>query len=235
MDELDPSSSKITWEYYYKGKKLDFKSNPYQELYEKDKESFEELRDKREEECKKIDKNYMKSFSQRFFIDGIPFNGNTCTGSTENYRVRNFIDGYIEGDYLDYRDGVLRGKGQFSKSCREGRWESYINTDYEKKTNELEGFTNYKNGLRDGLLVSGLNEPKREYDIVYRDSAYYKNDVRHGRYARWSKIFGGKLIPISIENFIDGELDGEQIYYEDGVIYKNSIYEKGTRVEEKFY
>ena len=226
----DPSSSKITWEYYYKGEKLDFKFNPVVGT-----ENYDEIMDKREEECEKIDKNYRDCFSQRFFINGTPFNGNTCTKGSKSYRVRNFIDGFIEGEFLSYSDGVLAKKGQFSKSLREGRWEFYNTIDYDKQTFELDRFENYKNGLKDGLKVSGFTEPTKKYPNADRDTITYKNGLKHGRSSRWRKEFEGEWIPIEIENYIDGERDGEQMYYdEDGVLEEIRIYKKGLYVKEKY-
>ncbi len=118
-----------------------------------------------------------------------------------------------------YDSGNLSQQGEIVNGKRHGTWMTYYD-DPAIKSTEI----NYKNGVLDGDYMGYA------YDGSMYVEGEYKDDLQVGLW-KWYYLGG---TPESEVNFIKGEKDGVQTFYnESGIEVKQEIYKNGKFLEEK--
>ena len=112
-------------------------------------------------------------------------------------------DGIINGDYLRYRDGVLRESGIYAKGKRNG-----IFTEYYQDGVTPRKETPMQQGKIDGIVKTYFRNGKIEIEKEYRQS------VESGRERRFDSKTGEQIFE---SHYIDGKKEGEEWeIFEDG-------------------
>ncbi len=112
-------------------------------------------------------------------------------------------DGIINGDYLRYRDGVLRESGIYAKGKRNG-----IFTEYYQDGVTPRKETPMQQGKIDGTVKTYFRNGKIEIEKEYRQS------VESGRERRFDSKTGEQIFE---SHYIDGKKEGEEWeIFEDG-------------------
>ena len=111
--------------------------------------------------------------------------------------------GIINGDYLRYRDGVLRESGIYAKGKRNG-----IFTEYYQDGVTPRKETPMQQGKIDGTVKTYFRNGKIEIEKEYRQS------VESGRERRFDSKTGEQIFE---SHYIDGKKEGEEWeIFEDG-------------------
>lgn len=114
-----------------------------------------------------------------------------------------FSGGIINGDYLRYRDGVLRESGIYAKGKRNG-----IFTEYYQDGVTPRKETPMQQGKIDGTVKTYFRNGKIETEKEYRQS------VESGRERRFDSKTGEQIFE---SHYIDGKKEGEEWeIFEDG-------------------
>ena len=105
-------------------------------------------------------------------------------------------DGIINGDYLRYRDGVLRESGIYAKGKRNGTFTEYYQDGVTPRKE-----TPMQQGKIDGTVKTYFRNGKIEAEKEYKQS------VESGRERRFDSKTGEQIFE---SHYIDGKKDGEE-------------------------
>lgn len=119
-------------------------------------------------------------------------------------------DGIINGNYLRYRDGVLRESGIYVKGKRNGTFTEYYQDGVTPRKE-----TPMKQGKIDGTVKTYFSNGKIETEKEYRQS------VESGRVRRFDSKTGEQIFE---SHYINGKKEGEEWeIFEDGCALRSKI------------
>lgn len=151
-----------------------------------------------------------------------------------------FVNGKKYGDWIFYyKSGNIEQKGNYIKGKPKGLWIWYYdNGNIRRKGTFKNGKENgqfyelseegdtlssgkYIYGLKTGIWKTSVND--------YTETGSYVSGKKEGE---WNAYYPNQKIQIK-ENFLDGYLDGKQIYYyPDGIIKEIRFYSVGQKVKK---
>lgn len=157
--------------------------------------------------------------------DGVSkyWNYSGSTGKLNNYGFTHYKNGLEEGESTSYYgDGKLKRKSFYVNGKKEGLVREYF------PNGKLLSSSNYTNGKMNGVYKHWYGKtPYGNWGLS--ESATYVNGVEHGISKNY--LPNGKISEIT--PMVNGKVDGEQKYYENGKLDRTYYWVKGVQKGSK--
>jgi antitoxin component YwqK of YwqJK toxin-antitoxin module len=168
------------------------------------------------------------------YKDGEPLNGTKFEYDPEYdgiTQISSFKNGVLDGEFTDftfvyadesYSEGILIPEYvyQYKNGLKEGPAKQFFRDKLIKTMN-------YSNDILEGEYNTYDLQGNLLSTVYYKEDYPYQGDVVDYDYS-YEQL-------LSVNSYTDGNMNGEQKYYEDGNIKRIETYENGVKLKEVFY
>lgn len=136
--------------------------------------------------------------------------------------VANYDNDVLQGKYQEfYSNGELKVSGRFDSNGKyTSKWTQY------NQDGSIQSVSNYNNGELDGVSITYFSKDKVQYYMEFKQGEF------HGKNQEYQQE---PYVLIKEAHFENGVPHGEYKAYQDGLIWRESIYKEGNIVMEKQY